>query len=178
MNDPAQLAAAKATELVEEVDADGNVLRVVTRAEMRAQRLKHRCTYVVVMNAAAEVWVHRRADWKDIAPGWWDLAFGGVCDVDEAWRRSAIRELEEEAGLVVDPADLEDLGAVHHTDDHGSIVGRAYLVRTELVPICNDGEVVELALVPLADLDAWMQDREVCVDSAAVVAPLLSAGAS
>ena len=171
----AQLAAAKAAELVVEVDDDGNVLRVVTRAEMRAQRLKHRCTYVVVMTPDEQVWVHRRADWKDIAPGWWDLAFGGVCDVGEPWAASAARELEEEAGLVVDEAALEDLGAVAHSDEYGSIVGRAYVVRTDAEPVCNDGEVVELDRVPLAELAAWMVGRDVCIDSAQAVAPRLLA---
>lgn len=173
--DPEALAAARAAELVEEVDVDGAVQRVVTRAQMRAERLRHRCTYVAVLNAADEVWVHRRALWKDIAPGWWDLAFGGVCDVGEDWRTSARRELEEEAGLVVDDAELVELGPVAFEDEFGAIVGRAYVVRTEREPVCNDGEVIELDRVPLAELDAWMDGRQVCQDTATHVPPLLAA---
>jgi hypothetical protein len=40
-----------ADELVEEVDEDGVVLRVVTRAQMRAEKLRHRCTYIGVVSA-------------------------------------------------------------------------------------------------------------------------------
>ncbi len=173
--DTAALAEARAAELVEEVDADGEVVRVVTRAEMRAGRLRHRCTYVVVLTPDDEVWVHRRAEWKDVAPGWWDLAFGGVCDVGETWRESARRELAEEAGLHVEDGELEPLGEVDFTDDHGSLVGRAFVVRTDAVPVCNDGEVVEVDRVPRAELERWMTGRRVCGDTASCVAPMLAA---
>ena len=52
-------------EKVEVVDEHGTVLRVVSRAEMRAGNLRHRTTYVVVRTAAGEVVAHRRADDKD-----------------------------------------------------------------------------------------------------------------
>jgi hypothetical protein len=38
-----------------------------------------------------------------------------------------------------------------------------------------DGEVAELVLVPLADLDGWLAGRELCDDSAAMVVPRLRA---
>ena len=36
-------------EMVEEVDAAGNVLRLVSRREMRAEGLRHRSVFVAVM---------------------------------------------------------------------------------------------------------------------------------
>lgn len=155
-------------ELVEVVDVEGRVLCTATRAEVRRRRLRHRCTYVVVRNDADEVLVHRRAGWKDVYPGWWDLAFGGVCAVGEGWLEAARRELAEEAGLT---ADLVELGAVGYDGDDGRIVGRVYLARHGGPARCDDGEVVEVAWVPRADLGAWVAGRPVCRDSVAVVLP-------
>jgi isopentenyldiphosphate isomerase len=79
-----------ADELVEEVDADGNVVRVVTRAQMRAEHLRHRCTYIGVMSTdGTKLLVHQRSFDKDVFPGWWDVVAGGVCAVGEDWRTSA-----------------------------------------------------------------------------------------
>ncbi len=94
-------------ELVEWVDDRGEVIEIVSRRRMRAEGLSHRCTYVVVVVGPAdrfagrgsadrlgpdeEVIVHLRADWKDVAPSHWDLAFGGVCGVGEPWASSARR---------------------------------------------------------------------------------------
>ena len=36
-------------EMVEEVDAAGNVLRLVSRREMRAEGLRHRSVFIAVM---------------------------------------------------------------------------------------------------------------------------------
>ncbi len=66
-------------EMVEEVDAAGNVLRLVSRREMRAEGLRHRSVFIAVMSEAGQILVHRRAETKDVWPGWWDLAVGGVC---------------------------------------------------------------------------------------------------
>ena len=102
-------AGAAASELVDVVDPDGRVLEVVTRAEMRRRRLRHRTVFVAVVDPdERRLLVHRRADWKDTAPGWWDIAFGGVVAAGEGWDDAAVRELEEEAGV---RAPLEPLGA-------------------------------------------------------------------
>ena len=187
-------------ELVEWVGRDGSVVEVVTRSRMRAEGLRHRCTYVVVvvdqpdrfadpaaarrLGADCDVIVHQRADWKDVAPGLWDLAFGGVCGVGESWEASARRELAEEAGIELGPRDpLVDLGPTFYRDrpdgrpesEAVEIVGRAFLAAWPRRPISIDGEAVAFDRVPLGRLTSWMQRTAVCADSAAVVAPLILA---
>jgi isopentenyldiphosphate isomerase len=162
-------------EAVEVVDEAGSVLRVVTRAEMRSANLRHRSTYVVVRTTAGAVVAHRRADDKDVWPGLWDLAFGGVAGVGEGWREAACRELAEEAGVAVTPGDLADLTAGTYADTHVALVGRAYTVVHDGPYTCPDGEVVELALVPFTLLPDWLAEHHVCPDTWALVVPALLA---
>ncbi len=159
-------------ELVEHVSTAGEVIEVVTRAELRRRRLRHRCTYIVAVTTNRRVVVHRRAEWKDVFPGYWDLCFGGICGVGESWERAAERELFEESGLA---GDLVDLGPVAYeiSAPTGPIIGRVFLLVTDAIPTCPDGEVVEVDSVPLDDLDGWLASHPVCPDSYAVVLPLL-----
>lgn len=169
------------------VAEDGTVTEVVTRQQMRARNLRHRCTYVAVLagdrpaqtepergarvDPSTGLWVHQRAAWKDVHPSYWDLGFGGVCGVGEAWRPSAKRELAEEAGVTGVP--LTEIGSVRYEDRSTSVVGRCFLAWWPEEPTCPDGEVVALATVALEDLERWVTTRDVCPDSvAALVAPL------
>lgn len=165
MTDPAD-------ELVEVVDLDGTVLDVVTRAAIRAGVLRHRCTYVVVTTSDRHLVVHQRAEWKDVYPGWWDVAFGGICDVAEPWDVAARRELLEEAGLA-EPS-LEPLGSLLYEADDGRVLGRVYHVVSDTEPSCPDGEVVAVDRVPLDHLAAWLDGRSVCHDSRQEVVPLVA----
>lgn len=161
-----------ADELVEEVDADGTVLGVVTRAEVRARRVRHRTVFVAVLDGAGErIVVHRRADWKDVWPGRWDIAFGGICDVGEGWAEAAQRELAEEAGLT---AALMWVGEGRYEDDAVAEVAHVFTARSHAEPTCPDGEVAEVAWVPLADLSRWLAERDVVPDSLALVLPHLA----
>jgi 8-oxo-dGTP pyrophosphatase MutT (NUDIX family) len=145
---------------------------VVTRAEMRARgaAVRHRACYVAVLTSADELVVHRRADWKDVYPGWWDVCFGGVLAAGEEWDAAARRELLEEAGIEADP----QLVGIDRWDRHDARVNaRVYLVTHDGPYPCPDGEVVEVATVPLADLDGWLAGHDVCPDSVDLVVPRL-----
>lgn len=161
-----------ADELVDLVDEHDAVLEVVTRAEMRARgaAARHRAVYVAVTTSAGELVVHRRADWKDVYPGYWDLCFGGVLGAGEAWDDAARRELREEAGIDAEPS-LVAISSWDAADAH--LNARVYRVEDDGPFTCPDGEVVEVATVPLAELPAWLAGRAVCPDSVDLVVPHL-----
>ncbi|MDH4147681.1 MAG: NUDIX domain-containing protein [Acidimicrobiia bacterium] len=165
---------AAAAELVEWVNDDGSVRAVVPRARMRAERLLHRSVFVVVRSVdEASVAVHRRADWKDVWPSYWDVAFGGVVAVGESWVDAARRELAEEAGVVAAPAGLRQLGEFRYRDEAVDELACVFETRSD-GPFCfSDGEVASSGWVPVGGLEAWTAERPVCPDSLAGVVPLL-----
>lgn len=160
------------SEPVEVVDAAGVVERVVSRAEMRRERLRHRCTYVVVIDAAERVVVHQRVDWKDVWPNRWDLAFGGVAGVGERWGDAARRELREEAGV---DAPLALVAAGTYEDGDVALVGQVYLARSDDRCTFPDGEVVRTERVPVVEVLPWIVGRPHCPDSVSLAAPTLRA---
>ena len=155
-------------ELVDVVDEDDRVVRTVTREEMRRHNLRHRAVYVVVRTSGREIVVHRRAEWKDVFPGAWDLCFGGVLGPGEAWDVAASRELAEEAGVDATPALLDEARW-----DDPPINARVYVVDSDGPFPCPDGEVVELARVPIDEVATWVDGRRCCPDSVGLVLPLL-----
>jgi isopentenyldiphosphate isomerase len=169
----AGVPGAPGDEPVEIVDAAGRVVGVTSRAEMRAGNLRHRSVAVVVVTGAGELVVHRRADWKDVWPGLWDVCFGGVVRVGETWAAAAVRELAEEAGVRVAEDALVALGGGSYTDGDVAEVSEVDLARHDGPFRLADGEVAALDLVPLADLPGWLSRHDVLPDSAAVVVPLL-----
>ena len=162
-----------ADELVDLVDEDDRVLEVVTRAEMRSRggTARHRACYVAVLTSADEVVVHRRAPWKDVYPGWWDICFGGVLGAGEPWPDAARRELLEEAGVEAEPAEL---AATAWEAPGVKLNARVFLAHSDGPFTCPDGEVVEVATVPRADLAAWVARHDVCPDSVDLVLPRLA----
>jgi isopentenyldiphosphate isomerase len=139
---------------------------------MRAENLRHRSVAVVVRSTAAgDVLVHRRAGWKDLWPGYWDLAVGGVVGVGEPWPAAARRELAEELGLEV--VTLDDLGGFRYDDTNVAEVARVFSVRSDGPFRFDDGEVVETGWVPATGLAEWADQRAVCPDSVAGVLPLI-----
>lgn len=156
-------------ELVEEVDRDGSVLRLVTRSAMRAGRLRHRAVFVVVTNAAGDLLVHRRADSKDVWPGWWDIAVGGVTAPGESWETAARRELREETGI--EAAVLEPLGTGLYEDDTVRVVGAVFRCESEGPFEFPDGEIEEAHWAKRGELGHWFAGKRFLPDSLALVLP-------
>jgi isopentenyldiphosphate isomerase len=160
------------SEQVEVLDERGKVVDVVRRDTMRAKNLRHRCVYVAVLNGDALL-VHQRADWKDVWPSRWDIAFGGVCAVGERWTEAAIRELAEEAGVEVCEAELLDMGDGWYDSDEVRVVGRVYAVQHAGPFSHPDGEVQQTQWIRMIDLESWLGSHEVCDDSVELVVPRL-----
>ena len=129
--------------------------------------------FVAVVDAADAVVVHQRADWKDVWPSRWDVCFGGVVDRGEEIRAAAVRELAEEAGVLVAAADLEWWTEERYEDDLVREVGTVFLARHDGPFTFPDGEVAASDRVPLARLDAWLDEHELVPDSVALAVPHL-----
>lgn len=86
-------------EQVQIVDRLNRPTGVVPRSVMRRQALTHRASYILVFNAAGELFLQKRTLTKDIYPGYWDVAAGGVVLAGESYEGSAKRELAEELGI-------------------------------------------------------------------------------
>ncbi|MCU0268665.1 MAG: NUDIX domain-containing protein [Acidimicrobiales bacterium] len=159
-------------ELVDVVDGSGTVIGVASRRVVRAHHLPHRAVFVAVVHEGRVV-VHQRAPWKDVWPGAWDLAFGGVVGAGESWDDAAARELAEEAGV--------EAGLTAHGGDRwwsdgvDTELARVYVAEHPGPFPLPDGEVVATDWVPVTALDAWGATTDVVPDSWALVRPVLQA---
>jgi len=159
-----------AAELVDIIDDDGDVERVVTRAEMRAGRLRHRCTFVLVWSTGGEVLIHRRSDQKDMWPGRWDLTCGGVTASGEQAEDAARRELREELGI---DAGLEYVGHGAYRDDDVDEEATIWQVVHDGPFEFTDDEVVEACFVSLDELRDRVRRDPFVPDALALVATTL-----
>ena len=113
-----------ADELVTIVDQENNEIGAVHRWEMRARKLPHRATYILVFNSEGELYVQKRTQTKDVFPGYYDVAAGGVVLAGESYEQGAVRELEEELGI--GDALLTELFDFYYEDEHIRLWGRAF----------------------------------------------------
>ena len=111
-------------EIVQIVDEHNRELGELPRRLMREQRLIHRASYILVFNAAGELFIQKRTTTKDVYPGYWDVAAGGVVQAGETYEQSAERELAEELG--VGPVKLNVLFDQYYEDQENRVWGRIF----------------------------------------------------
>lgn len=150
-----------ADELVDLIDEDGKVVGVVTRGEMRARRLPHRCVYILVFDSAGRLFIHLRTPTKDVNPSLWDVAVGGVLSAGEYFLDGARRELREELGI---DADLEELFPFLYADASSVVQAWAYRAVHDGPFRLQPEEVVRGEFVAPAALDVLFAERTFCPD--------------
>ena len=91
---------------------------------MRSRSLRHRVTYIFVFDSAGRLFVQRRTPTKDLYPGYYDLAAGGVVCVGESYEDSAVREAREELGITDVP--LQSRFKFYFEDDDNKSWGMVY----------------------------------------------------
>lgn len=111
-------------ERVAVVDPSNRFACAAPRWRMRRDNLIHRACYILVFNSRGELFVHQRTDSKDVYPGFFDLAAGGVVLAGESYDAAARRELAEELGI--DGKPLEARFDFFWEDAHCRVWGRVY----------------------------------------------------
>ncbi len=139
---------AAAKELVEVVDHDNRPLGGRTRREMRQANLTHRACYIIVRDGDGRLFTHRRTTDKDIYPGCWDIAAGGVVLAGESYEAAAHRELGEELGI---GGDLEFLFDHYMESADNRVWGRVYLCRHDGPFTLQVSEIAEGRFLSLSE---------------------------
>ncbi|MFE7613247.1 NUDIX hydrolase [Streptomyces celluloflavus] len=88
-----------ADEILDVVDEHDQVVGQAPRGEAYARRLRTRCAFVLVRDAADRIFVHRRTAQKLVFPAHYDMFVGGVVGAGESYDEAALREAEEELGV-------------------------------------------------------------------------------
>jgi isopentenyldiphosphate isomerase len=163
-------------EIVQIVDQANQELAAVTRSLMRSQRLIHRAAYIFVFNAAEELFIQKRTQSKDIYPGYWDAAAGGVVLAGESYEAAAERELAEELGLSLSKVKLERLFDNYYEDEGNRVWGRIFRCHSE-GPFTLQAEEVESGqfLPPVKVLELAAQEP-FTPDSLLLLRKILSEG--
>lgn len=113
-----------AEEIVQIVDRENQVVDAVPRKIMRVKGLIHRASYILVFHPDGRLFVQKRTMTKDVFPGYWDVAAGGVVLAGEDYLESARRELAEELGVRGVPLDF--LFDHFHEDAENKVWGHVF----------------------------------------------------
>lgn len=125
-------------EVVAICDAENRVIGQASRREMRRRNLIHRASYILVFNSQGHIFVQKRTASKDLYPGYYDIAAGGVVLAGESYEESARRELQEELGVT---AELECLGDTFFADERNQVWGRVFRCRHDGPFVLQETEV-------------------------------------
>lgn len=169
--DPPLLRGDHPVEWVEWVDRADQVIAVVPRSRMRAENLLHRSVAIIVTTSDGRLVVQRRADSKDVYPGWWDIGAGGVLRAGEPPVEAARRELFEELGVDGDP---EFVAIEHHEDVRARESCRVYRVVHDGPFRSVDGEAAEIRVVDPIGFAALIDREPVLPGSLAMLLPHLA----
>jgi isopentenyldiphosphate isomerase len=156
------MLANPAEEIVTIVDRDNTPIGAVTRRIMRQQRLIHRASYILVFNAQGELFIQKRSLSKDIYPGYWDLAAGGVVLAGESYEESAQRELHEELGLA--GVKLRPLFDQYYEDATNRVWGRIFACTSNGPFILQAAEIDHGQFITLDQIEQLHQTEPVTPD--------------
>lgn len=151
------------SELVIIVDAEDRITKFVTRNEMRAKGLRHRGTGILVFNSKGQLFVHKRTAIKDIFPGFYDIAVGGVVESEETYKSSAKRELAEELGI--DGVELKYLFKIQYESEQHKSYTAIYACLFDGPIILQEEEIEEGFFLAYENIKEFVNSHNICPDS-------------
>ena len=145
-------------EIFDVVDADDQVIGTATRGEVHAQKLVHRAVHVFVFNKRGDLLLQKRSALKDLCPSLWDSSVSGHLDSGESYEAAAIRELEEEMGIIVE-SPPEEIARILPREATGWEHVRLYRARHDGNLRFPSAEVDAAVWFSLTEIESWVASR-------------------
>ncbi len=127
--------------------------QILSRKDAIEQKAWCRSTNVFVMNSKGEILCHQRSLNKERMPGVWSTHLGGHVSCGEGFDLNALKELEEEAGITVEAAQLIPWRTTRH--DEARLWMRDYVVLVDS-PLSaftpQPGEVEQFQWLSIAEI--------------------------
>lgn len=155
---PLKDTAQKADEIFDVVDENDQVTGTATRGEVHANKLVHRAVHVFAFNKRGDLLLQKRSPLKDLCPGLWDSSVSGHLDSGEDYASAAIRELEEEMGIVITEAP-EEIARITPCAETGWEHVRLYRTRHDGSLRYPASEVEAACWFPISEVTAWISSR-------------------
>ena len=150
-------------EMVEVIDANFNVLKIVSREEIIEKNLKHKGAFVIVKNDSGQCYAQKRSAKKETYPGLWCVSAGGGVVAGESFEAAASRELEEELGI---KAEIEFAFDFSFYSDVANYISKIYIAvyNGEIRP--NPEEIEQGKWVTKEEVMQMIQENQLCPDTA------------
>jgi len=149
---PDVVTAASLEEVFDVVDELDRVVGSLPRSQVHEQTLRHRAVHILLFNGAGELFLQKRAWWKDINPGVWDSSAAGHLASGEDYDVAAPRELQEELGVSVP---LEKAGKLSPCDATGNEFIQIYTGVAEGPFRLAEMEIATGAFFPMEQIRSW-----------------------
>lgn len=145
-------------EIFDIVDDRDVVIGQRARREVHRLGLKHRAVHVLVFNRSGQLYLQKRSKSKDTFPGAWDSSAAGHLEVGESYDAAAVRELEEELGLVSDQS-LEFLFKLGACPNTGEEFVRVFRIENEGPFTLNREEIDCGGWYSPEKISRWISER-------------------
>ncbi len=157
-------------DIIDIVDKNDNIVGIATRKEMRAKALRHRTAHLLVFNSKGELFITKRAKIKDWEPGKWEIGQGGVVSHNETYEETAEREVGEELGIEITPANpLSHLFDFRYESDQVRYLAKVFSCANDGPFALQESEIEEGKFISISDLKkALSQDQGQFTEDAAI----------
>ena len=146
--------------MIDVLDVDGSPSgRTKPKTHIHRDGDWHRAVHVWIIAPDDRILVQRRAAVKENNPGLWDVSCAGHISAGESVIDAAIREAEEELGIVLDADELRHIASLR---EHSVLNGGTYIDNEihEIFVVHRDIDLSALRLQPEEVDDARLVTRE------------------
>ncbi|HEY7804000.1 MAG TPA: NUDIX domain-containing protein [Orrella sp.] len=154
-----------------------NVVGAIERGAVRPLGLLTRAVHLNAWSTRGELWVARRALNKPTDPGMWDTLVGGLVGHREPDDLALVRETQEEAGLseadIVGRGPIRSIYRMQRRVNEGfqyeEVLTSDCVLADDAAPQNQDGEVMDIVCLPVADIEAMLFDGAFTLEASIVI---------